>query len=219
MKKETEKKGKKQSILPFVVIAAISLAILVTTIVKINSFGLWTNLDSYLNALMPSFQIPSLVNLSLFLNVLFETIPMIIISLVVTAFLYYKISKKDALFFAFVISLTGLIVWALKLVFQITRPANTLLYDPTFAFPSGHATITIVFFGLLISIIAEHSKSSFKKYLAVIIFAVIVVAVDISRVYINLHWFSDVIAGLSLGALILSISLIMIKKLEHKFYS
>ncbi len=109
------------------------------------------------------------------------------------------------------VSLTaGLIsVSLLKRSIHVLRPLHPLVQTSDFSFPSGHATLALIFFGLL----AYFFKDSFKKkiwrntYISVCV--AFIILVSFSRVYLNAHWLSDVLAGLALGTFWLTFFVIL----------
>jgi undecaprenyl-diphosphatase len=89
----------------------------------------------------------------------------------------------------------------LKLVFHRARPAGALIPLPqSYSFPSGHATVaaaTYLTIGLLLS---DRLSGTRAKTLCVALCAVIAIAIGGSRVYLGVHYLSDVVGGLVLGA-------------------
>src|SRR4030067_2596357 len=111
-------------------------------------------------------------------------------------------------YFSFLIWTGPLLSWILKFLIARPRPEGFLLegssLPPDFSFPSGHVVFYTIFFGL----VAIYSKylpnlsNSGRK----ILFAVsgfLIVLVGISRVYLGVHWPTDVIGGYLLGFTIL----------------
>jgi len=86
---------------------------------------------------------------------------------------------------------------AIKSLVHRIRPEN--LIETGFSFPSGHATTAIVFVSLLIYSFKDDFKNLIVKYILIILSTSFFVAVGISRIILHVHWFSDVIAGMSLG--------------------
>lgn len=77
------------------------------------------------------------------------------------------------------------------------RPPN--LIETGFSFPSGHAITAIVFVSLLIYSFKDDLKNLVARYVLIIVASALFLAVGISRLVLHVHWFSDVLAGMSLG--------------------
>lgn len=87
---------------------------------------------------------------------------------------------------------------SLKQLLSIPRPNS--VYDGlgTFAFPSGHATISMVIYGFLAVIVARELQI-YKRWIPYAVSAAIITAISFSRLYLGAHWLSDVLGGLALG--------------------
>jgi undecaprenyl-diphosphatase len=86
-----------------------------------------------------------------------------------------------------------------KLVLQRTRPLANI-YDglSTYAFPSGHAVMSTVVYGFLAVLIARQLSRS-RRWIAYAMATLLISAIALSRLYLGAHWLSDVLGGLSLG--------------------
>lgn len=115
-----------------------------------------------------------------------------------------------------VIGITSLLLmFFLKLFFQRDRPLTPLLEAAQgFSFPSGHALMSITFYGLIIFIVWQHIEKSWLKWFLTIILALLIIIIGASRVYLRVHYASDVLAGFSVGLMWLLLSLWLLKKLE-----
>jgi membrane protein DedA with SNARE-associated domain/membrane-associated phospholipid phosphatase len=102
----------------------------------------------------------------------------------------------------------GLLTIVLKNLIQRPRPAAAaeFLYGTTFSFPSGHALGSLVGYGVLAYVIGATWVESRRGRLRVVIAtAVLVIAIGLSRLYLGVHYFSDVVAGYAVGVLWLSV--------------
>lgn len=83
-----------------------------------------------------------------------------------------------------------------------------------YSFPSGHATITMCFYGIVIYLIMKYTRSQFWRIALSIFFGFIIFMVALSRLWLGVHFPTDVIAGLFLGFLFVNLYIIM-----DKFFS
>jgi len=104
----------------------------------------------------------------------------------------------------------------LKQIFHRPRPLIPLLDEARgFGFPSGHATMSFAFYGLIIYILWHNIAHPFYRWMAVIVLLLLILVIGISRIYLRVHYASDVLAGFSLGVLWLIISLTVLNKMER----
>ena len=114
-----------------------------------------------------------------------------VISILVLGLCMYTRRYWDALFYVVLVGSGSLIQLGLKEVFHRVRPENIL--ETGFSFPSTHVTLAVLVFGAVDFIFwRRSSKASF-----VFIFAPIIVA--LIRLYLGVHWFSDVLASFAFG--------------------
>lgn len=108
------------------------------------------------------------------------------------------------------------LLFALKYFFNRPRPLIPLLKEvPGLSFPSGHAFMSLTFFGLIMYIMYREVKSKWVKWLTITILCLIVLLIGVSRVYLRVHYASDVIAGYCFGALSLIILLMILRQIER----
>lgn len=94
-----------------------------------------------------------------------------------------------------------------KLLFQRPRPELAVYIEPTLSFPSGHATVAVALWGFLIYLLIHHSTQQYQKTLAWILGILLIVAIGFSRLYLGVHFLTDVLGGYLLGLLWLIIGL------------
>jgi undecaprenyl-diphosphatase len=114
------------------------------------------------------------------------------------------------------VALSSLILMmVLKKLFHRKRPLLPLL-EPArgLSFPSGHAMMSVSFYGLLIYIISHTIKQSTVKWSMIISLLVLIRAIGFSRVYLRVHYASDVLAGNITGLLWLLVSQDVLNRLE-----
>ncbi|MEO5984800.1 MAG: phosphatase PAP2 family protein, partial [Ferruginibacter sp.] len=108
-------------------------------------------------------------------------------------------------------------MFALKMFFNRPRPEIPLLGKvPGLSFPSGHAFMSFTFFGLLIYVINKQIETVWLRYLLIVLCLCIIVIIGLSRIYLRVHYASDVIAGLGIGLIWLVISLLVLNYTEKR---
>lgn len=80
-----------------------------------------------------------------------------------------------------------------------------------YSFPSGHTTITMCFYGIIIYLILHYTRSPFWRNFLAIFFGFMIFMVALSRLWLGVHFPSDVIAGLFLGFLFVNLFIILDK--------
>jgi undecaprenyl-diphosphatase len=114
------------------------------------------------------------------------------------------------------ISLSSLILmFSLKALFNRPRPDTPLLYEvPGLSFPSGHAFMSFTFYGLLIYIVFKEIQQPLLRYLISFLLFATIIFIGISRIYLRVHYITDVAAGFCLGMIWLVISLYGLNMME-----
>jgi membrane-associated phospholipid phosphatase len=104
----------------------------------------------------------------------------------------------------------------LKWLFNRPRPAlEHLTAVSGLSFPSGHAMMSFSFYGLIIYLVFENVKRKSLRYLICLMLFVLMHLIGLSRVYLHVHYASDVLAGFAMGTIWLIICLFILKKIEN----
>ena len=128
--------------------------------------------------------------------------------------IYLKKSK-----YAILIILNSLLATAsyltLKSIIQRPRPDVFRFINETgYSFPSGHATTNMAFYGIIIYLIWKKVKNKKLKIFLTIILSIWILIMGISRIYFNVHYPTDIIAGFILGIICILLTTNLSKKLE-----
>lgn len=121
-----------------------------------------------------------------------------IFALLVAAYLFGRKAWRRGTGFLIAVSTTALFVPLMKALVVRERPNAFGDGVHGFSFPSGHTTVTTVIFGIIAVLIA-HERSAWSKAGIFTITAIYVLTMAFSRVYLGVHWTSDVLAGLLFG--------------------
>lgn len=123
----------------------------------------------------------------------------------------FKSKRKDTYFLTIVYIFSGLVIFMCKYLISRDRPVSALITIPfTPSFPSGHSFTSMVFYFLL-GYIISNNKSIKYKMIVLALFICISLIVGFSRIFLGVHYFSDVIGGF-----ILSIPVILIALNSYK---
>lgn len=83
-----------------------------------------------------------------------------------------------------------------KFILQRPRPTeNRIINENGYSFPSGHSMISMAFYGFLIYLIYKYVKNKKIKYISITLISVLIIFIGISRIYLGVHYTSDVLAG------------------------
>jgi membrane-associated phospholipid phosphatase len=107
------------------------------------------------------------------------------------------------------------LMFLLKNLFARPRPDIPLLEEARgLSFPSGHALMSVTFYGLLIYIVWKMVKPKWLKLVSVTFFVLLIFVIGFSRIYLRVHYASDVLAGFATGFLWLVFSIWVLNRME-----
>jgi undecaprenyl-diphosphatase len=164
--------------------------------------------DADVNSWAVSIQSTGFTQIAKIIHYGFGTTALSIITLLIAVYLLYKRYRNDALLLVGVMLGDFVIVAILKRLIHSARPLNGILQETGFSFPSGHATAAVVFLGLLTYFMWQHFKSQNVRILSCVLFILLSLVVGFSRIYLNVHWLSDVVGAYSLGIFWLTFSIV-----------
>ena len=88
----------------------------------------------------------------------------------------------------------------LKLTFKRERPLDIMLVEETgYSFPSGHTMIAIIFYGYIMYLITKSKYSKKIKIITNTILSILIILIGVSRIYLGVHYATDVIASYLIG--------------------
>ena len=84
----------------------------------------------------------------------------------------------------------------LKAILQRPRPTEYRIVEETgYSFPSGHSMVSMAFYGYLIYLIYKYVKNKYIKWISIVLLSILVCSIGISRIYLGVHYTSDVLGG------------------------
>ena len=119
----------------------------------------------------------------------------IVLVLTVLAIILIKGLKNKLFLLTGIVGTAGLNV-VLKHIIQRERPnINRLIPEKGYSFPSGHSMMSMAFYGMLIFLIFKYVKNTALKWTLIVILTILLSTIGITRIYLGVHYPSDVIGG------------------------
>ena len=135
------------------------------------------------------------------LTTFFKTITLLASAPVLIFFclLIFIFIKKRTYFYLVGLNLINTVILntALKVLFRRERPIESIIEESGYSFPSGHSMASLAFYGFLIYLLYKSSIQKKLKILLITILGIIIMLIGTSRIYLGVHYLSDVLAGFS----------------------
>ena len=163
------------------------------------SKGLIVNFDLFINERISLLRHIWLDKIMIFFTSIFDPLNLLILSLILLSLSVYW--KKWHFFSLYSTGLSAGIIFGyiLKIIVQRDRPTGGVISETDFSFPSNHAIVAAIFFPLLYYFLKNSIKNKLFKNIFLIVNIFFFLTIGFSRIYLKVHWFSDVIAGFSIG--------------------
>lgn len=179
-----------------------------------DSFSLhsfMSNFDVAMNIFMAEHVTHLVEKIALAVSLIGGTVVMLFLGLAVgVGFLLKKKWRRGAIMVVAVLS-TSVAASLMKQIFMRVRPRDALMVLTDPSFPSGHASLAAAFFVALAYVLVPKIDSMVKRELFIVFCVLAVIAIGVSRVVLNVHWASDVIAGWALGTFLATASVLFIR--------
>ncbi len=207
MKKRMEKRMEKRQGFTvykqrsYIIASIISLLVFLLIAIDLSYTRLLMTADSLISEKMVLIQNSTMNSIMIGLTKIADFPLLLVLSAVFLAIIGISSRNKISDSLLLIVSLVGsfLLGYFAKIIIQKERPENALIEASGFSFPSGHALRALIFFGLLIYLFKDEIKSKVLKQLFIAVNVVLILLIGFSRIYLNVHWLSDVIAGYALG--------------------
>jgi undecaprenyl-diphosphatase len=99
------------------------------------------------------------------------------------------------------------------------RPTNEVFNAIGYSFPSGHVTGNVIFFGVITYFAWVHWCSVKARITTATLYSGVIAVVGFDRIYLNVHWLSDVVGGVFLGAFWLTFCILIFRHAQNKHWS
>lgn len=121
------------------------------------------------------------------------------ITVIICAILFFRMNEQiTAVFFAFSIVSTIILNALLKLYFIRERPEIYRLMDiGGFSYPSGHTMMAFSLYGMLVYVTWHHLKQTSSRVVVIALAAFMAFSIAISRIYVGVHFPSDIVGGIA----------------------
>jgi membrane-associated phospholipid phosphatase len=134
-------------------------------------------------------------------------VTLLAVTVLAVTILWRRRERTDAVFVALAFIGAQVLSSGMKLGFRRDRPffPDPLATESTFSFPSGHALVSLAVYGAIALVLARRLSTNGRRALLVGTVAVLVLAIGFSRLYLGVHFLSDVLAGFAAGIAWLSL--------------
>lgn len=140
----------------------------------------------------------------------------VLISVTIILFLIIK-NKKIPKFIALNLVLAFVINRVIKIIIRRPRPqAFSLVLENGYSFPSAHAMISFAFYGFIIYLIMKSKMPKRKKGIYCAVLSLLILLIGVSRIYLGVHYFTDVLGGFLIALLYLILFIKFIYKRRER---
>ncbi|QVI35407.1 phospholipid phosphatase [Lacticaseibacillus chiayiensis] len=194
-------------------LSGIALLIFVTLLIGIVNNASWIHMvDQHVTTFVTHFHAATLKPLLLVVTELGNPSILIVLTMVLAAGLLVCRYRTAAVFTASVGAIMGVLNVSIKYLIQRPRPfiadpqIRALVKASGFSFPSGHSSGTMMFYGTIILLAWTLFKHPTGKWLITVLAVLMIGLTGYSRIFVRVHYPTDVLAGFSLGFAMLMIS-------------
>ncbi len=152
-------------------------------------------LDVTINQWVLSIQSSGITFLAQGIALIFDTVSLVFISIIIAGLLFLRHHKPEGLLLLGAMGGDALLIEIIKNVDRAARPTDGLVSSSGFSYPSGHAAGVVVFAGILAYFAWRHWQSRRSRVIVGAGFGALAGIVGFDRIYLNVHWLSDVLGG------------------------
>ena len=179
------------------------------------------SLDLHLQSVVHGYASPGLTRLMLGLTWIGSPTVLFVAAALIALWLWWRRLHRDAVTFVTAMLGTSILIATLKLYFHRMRPDVpwALAEEHSFSFPSGHSILAVVLYGILVYLRFQHLHHTWQRVAISLIAAGLVLGIGLSRIYLGVHYPSDVAAGYLVGCAWLTMVILVewgVRKMDRR---
>jgi undecaprenyl-diphosphatase len=165
--------------------------------------------DSTIIAFIQGLESPGLTSIMKFFTFIGSGTQVVIIALLVIFFLFKVLHhRRELILFIWVVLGTTILNEILKTIFHRARPTIHRIVDANgFSFPSGHSMAAFSLYGVIAFLLWRHLSTSLGRGLIIIFSIFMIIMIGVSRIYLGVHYPSDVLGGFLASGCMLAVSI------------
>ncbi|KOP63661.1 phosphatase PAP2 family protein (plasmid) [Priestia megaterium] len=197
-------------------LSIIGFSFMATLISKYNII----QFDSTVISFIQGFESPTLTMIMKFFSFIGSTSSVIVLSLFILFFLYKVLHhRSELILFIGVVLGSSILNLILKLFFHRARPdLHRLIEIHGYSFPSGHAMSAFAVYGVLSFLLWRHIPTRSGRSILTIISITMIILIGISRIYLGVHYPSDIIGGYLASGFWLTLAIWFYQRYQEKLY-
>lgn len=174
--------------------------------------------DSIVISFIQGFESPTLTAIMKLFTYIGSMVYIVPLSLLILLFLYIVLKhRSELILFVAVMLGSNVLFLLLKLYFHRVRPdLHRLIEVSGYSFPSGHATNACTLYGILTFLLWRHIRTRLGRAILIILSFMMISAIGLSRIYLGVHYPSDILAGYFLSVLWLTIAIWFYQQYQEK---
>lgn len=120
--------------------------------------------------------------------------------IVLAGVLIFMLCKKIRWFVTFDLVGVTIINQVIKHIVRRPRPnVLRLVEEDGYSFPSGHSMVSMAFYGIIIYLVYKNVTNKYLKWTLITLLSLLILSIGFSRIYVGVHYFTDVVGGFLLG--------------------
>jgi undecaprenyl-diphosphatase len=167
-------------------------------------------LDEQLSQAVYAYRTPEITQAMIIISLMGADVAVLIAGIVTVGLAWGK-HKHEAVLFITVLVIGLLLNILLKMIFQRPRPDFDPILDmsSSYSFPSGHAMNSFIFYTILAYFVYHFTRNKFLSLLAIVVALIFIFLIGLSRVYLGVHYPSDVLAGYIAGLFVFVTAIVL----------